>query len=122
MCRSGGALSISNASHHMLMHPPTHLLPGTMAGLKSSDVFDSFYWIFRLRTFQVSTAFSGIRHFRLFHFINDSFVPSSNRISDPFLLLSYTNIDFARIASFVNFFVKRKYHNTMIATVNDSKL
>ncbi|KAJ3905111.1 hypothetical protein F5879DRAFT_952184 [Lentinula edodes] len=61
MCRSGGALRIYNASHHMLMHPPTHLLPGTRAGLKSPGVFDSFYWIFRLRTFQVSPAFLGIR-------------------------------------------------------------
>ncbi|GAW04529.1 hypothetical protein LENED_006327 [Lentinula edodes] len=61
-----------------------------MAGLKSPGVFDSFYLIFRL-----------------FHFINNSFVPSSNRISDPFLLLSYTSIDFARNASFVSFFVKR---------------
>ncbi|KAJ3890734.1 hypothetical protein GG344DRAFT_77597 [Lentinula edodes] len=28
MCSSGTALRNSNASHHMLMHPPTHLLPG----------------------------------------------------------------------------------------------
>ncbi|KAJ3928417.1 MAG: hypothetical protein NXY57DRAFT_1021270 [Lentinula lateritia] len=39
------ALRISNASHHMLMHPPTHLLPGTMAGLQSPGVLDSFYWL-----------------------------------------------------------------------------
>ncbi|KAJ4474646.1 hypothetical protein C8J55DRAFT_518253 [Lentinula edodes] len=107
MCRSGGALPISNASHHMLMHPPTHLFPGTMAGLKSPGVC--------LRLFLLDLPvknFPGIDgvlgdttgNFRLFHFINNCFVPSSNRISDPFLLLSYTNIDFARNASFVSFF------------------
>ncbi|KAJ3852464.1 hypothetical protein EV368DRAFT_82519 [Lentinula lateritia] len=44
MCSSGGALRISNASH-MLRHSPTHLLLGTLAGLKGACVFDSFYWI-----------------------------------------------------------------------------